>query len=149
DGARQVSWLPALSLSSAFPRRYPSQWLIGRPLAGHSCGGSRGLKPRSLKSLREPHAFSNATDEGLCRQFGRRGSHGVPEYSVFSKFFKTRRPKKAFFSTEGLIEETFCRISKSRKIAQKKRRGSRPRLKNPAVDISIQPDGHLPIETLD
>ena len=32
----------------------------GRPLAGHSCGGSRGLKPRSLNPSREPHACLNA-----------------------------------------------------------------------------------------
>jgi hypothetical protein len=37
---------------------------VGRPLAGHSCGGSRGLKPRSLNPFREPHACLNANLAG-------------------------------------------------------------------------------------
>jgi len=44
----------------------------GRPLAGHSCGGSRGLKPRSLNPFREPHACLNANSgwrSGSMRDF--------------------------------------------------------------------------------
>lgn len=60
DGARQVSWLPALSLSSTFPRPKP-QWHIGRALAGYSCG-SRGFTPRSHSNpLREPCAYADHT----------------------------------------------------------------------------------------
>jgi hypothetical protein len=53
---------------------------FGRPLAGHSCGGSRGLKPRSLNPFREPHACLNANSaersgsmwdcHDLCRASG-------------------------------------------------------------------------------
>jgi len=47
--ARQVSWLPGLRSSSAFPGVVPvaSGWV----LTGYSCGDSRGIAPRSLKSL--------------------------------------------------------------------------------------------------
>jgi len=41
DGTKQVSWLPGLRFSSAFPRGSPSV-AVGRRLAGYSCGGSHG-----------------------------------------------------------------------------------------------------------
>ena len=54
DGARQVSWLPVRRCLSAFPRLAP-QWHMDGSLSGYSCGGSRGLKPRSLNQARGPN----------------------------------------------------------------------------------------------
>src|SRR5512143_182669 len=63
DGARQVSWLPGRRSLSAFPR-LPPQWPLDSSLAGYSCGGSRGVTPRSLDQAR----YRNLSPLAVSRQ---------------------------------------------------------------------------------
>ena len=60
DLHRSVSWLTGHHLgASPSQTGKPVQWHVTRGLAAYSCGGSRGLEPRSLFTLsreREPDA---------------------------------------------------------------------------------------------
>src|SRR3984957_5659244 len=60
---REAGFLASGSLlASSFPKLFELQWTRGRSLSGHSCGGSRGISPRSnLSPLREPCAWANHT----------------------------------------------------------------------------------------
>ena len=48
DKGWQVSWLTDHSRTACLPNARTRQWLIGGGLTAHSCGGSRGIAPRSL-----------------------------------------------------------------------------------------------------
>ena len=98
DGARQVSWLPAQSLSPAFPRFSQTSVAFGRPLAGHSCGGSRGVNRVPLNPFREPRACSNASRAALRRQFAHAAT---TEAAAMSRLFES--PHFGHFALRRLI----------------------------------------------
>jgi hypothetical protein len=102
-----------------------------------------------LNPFREPRAFSNAKADARCRQFGAAARAICVEYSVFSQDFEMCRRSNGGFTAEASHAVTIRRISKFRQIARENRRGSFDAWECDGLDISIQPDRHLPIETLD
>ncbi len=60
DSVKQVSWLPVLSLSSTFPRRYPPQWLLDDRSPVTVAGAAAVSNRVPLNPFREPRAYLNA-----------------------------------------------------------------------------------------
>ncbi len=67
---------PGSSLPARLPEASSPQWIRGPSLAGYSCGGSRGITPRSdLNPLREPFAWGGSyprksADASIFQQLG-------------------------------------------------------------------------------
>ena len=66
-----------------------AQWQYGRRLAGYSCGGSRGLEPRSLhlapgRLLRHRKANATASRHAACISHVRTGTWPLPADHAFA-----------------------------------------------------------------
>lgn len=125
------------------------QWYLDDRLPVTVAGAAAVSNRVPLNPLREPHAFSDANVPMARRQFQRSAAWDIGKYFVLSQVFENLRHMKGGFVTEDRFAGTICHISKFRQIARQNGRRSFRAWKSDGVDISIQPDRHLPIETLD